>query len=74
MHENGLLLNKASWRTYHLSMCLLEMDDKQIFQKAVVVEIKRNLLSIKGLNKKKIDTIGLLLHKVHGKWLSERWC
>jgi hypothetical protein len=53
MHENGLLLKKASWQIDHLSMCLLEMDDKQIFQKAMVVEIKRNLLSIKGLNKKK---------------------
>jgi hypothetical protein len=33
-------------------MCPLEMDDKQIFQKGIVVEIKRNLLGIKGPNKK----------------------
>ncbi len=29
------------------------MDDKQIFQKGMVVEIKRNLLGIKKPNKKK---------------------
>jgi hypothetical protein len=53
-------------------MCPLEMDDKQILQKGLV-EIK-NLLGIKGLLKKKVNTIGLLLHKVHGRWLFEIWC
>jgi hypothetical protein len=33
-------------------MCPLEMDDKQILQKGMVVEIKKNLLGIKGLNDK----------------------
>ncbi len=33
MHENEPLLKKASWQTNRLSMCPLEMDDKQIFQK-----------------------------------------
>jgi hypothetical protein len=43
MHESGILLKKASWRTNRFSMCPLKMDDKQIFQKGIVVEIKRNL-------------------------------
>jgi hypothetical protein len=49
------------------------MDDKQIFQKGVVVEAKGNLLGIKGPNKKNKNTTSLLLHEDIKRWLYRKW-
>jgi hypothetical protein len=50
------------------------MDDKQIFQKGVVVEKKGNLLGIKGPSKKNKNTTSLLLREDIKRWLYRKWC
>jgi hypothetical protein len=51
------------------------MDDKKIFQREVVIEKKKNLLSIKKTQQwGKGETTSLPRHKVSRRWLFKTWC